>query len=177
MSRLVSSLILSWAALGLLGSSFQLGIQYGETVAAIGLVAWSYFLIYGGLTRLIMLMVPRAVAARVMVGLLIQLFLVATGSLLPIAILMFMTRFQQFSYGWHQAMNPFWTIADIGEYGITSDNTLSMVLLPLLAAVIFGLNLVLCGRDVMFIRIEVPHRLEEEKAQTAEPPQVPDPFS
>jgi len=177
MCCLVTSLVLSWMALGLLGNSLRLGIEYGETVAAIGVVVWAYFVLYGGLARLFMLIIPRTVVARVMIGLLIQFFLIAVGTLLPLAIMLFMTGFREFFYGWHQALNPFWTISDIASNGISNDNAATLILLPLLALPVFGLNLVMSGRDVLLIRIGLPPKLEQElQTQITPPSPIPDPF-
>jgi hypothetical protein len=177
MCCLVTSLIFSWVALGLLGSSFQLGISHGEIVAGVGVAVWAYVVFYGGLTRILMYLIPRTVVARVLLGLLIQFFLIAFGALFPMAFMLFLTGFRELDYGWHQALNPFWTLSDISSYGITNDNATSLILLPLLAIPVFGLNLWLCGRDVLLIRIGLPPKLEEElraKAQTSLP--TDDPF-
>lgn len=178
MSCLVTSLIFSWIALGAFGPSLQLGIEFGETVGAIGLVCWAYFLFYAGLARLVMLLCSRTVVARVLVGLLIQAFLIGVGTLLPLAVVLFLNDFQEFYYDWHQALNPFWTISDIGQHGITNDNMATLVLLPLLGILVFGLNLLLSGRDVLLIRIELPPRLEQEmKSRVPDQPPTPDPFA
>lgn len=175
---LLTSVVSCWIVLGILSDSLRLGISYGESIAAVGLVVLSYFVFYTGLTRLIMLAIPRTVAARVVVAFFIQVLAVATGTLGSYSVILAFYGFQHFDYSWVQALNVLWTLNEFAESGITTYNSPTLVLLPLLAMAVFVLNLILCGRDVMLLRVGLPPRLREElETQTAETPLAPDPFA
>ncbi len=175
---LVTGVVTAWIALVLAGEYLKLGLTDGEAVAALGVLVWSYFVFYTGLTRLIMFAVPRNVVARVIVAFVIQVVLVAAGTLGSYTIASIANRFLPFEYGWHQMLNIIWTLMDVASTGISMDNSPTLLLMPLLALGVFVLNLVLCGRDVLLVRVGLPPKLQEElNSKSIEVHVEPDPFA
>jgi hypothetical protein len=115
---------------------------------------------------------------RALIGFLIQILLVACGALVPFAAMLIAVRFQVFSYSWHHGLNVFWTLSDLASSRISGDNGIVLAGLPFLALLMFAVNLILCSRDVLLVRVELPARIREEIGRSVEPaPSVPDPFS
>ena len=168
---------IAWIALALLAPNFQMRINETEQIIAMSLLCWLYFLFYNGLARLLMLAIPKTVSGRMVMGFLLQAILVLAGVAVPMIVISLLNGFRQPDYGWHQFPNIVWTIGEVSSTGIASVAP-SFLLLALFAIPIFGLNLLLCGRDVLLVRIHVPGRLKEEiQANQPEPPATPDPFA
>lgn len=174
---LFSSYLFPWFALAVLNPSWRTGSTNSE-IAPMCLVCWSYFVFYNGLARLIMMAIPRISSGRMIVGFLVQIIVVAAGAALPFLITTFTNRFQPFNYGWHQFLNIPWTLTEMDGPGIGTVAP-AVVLLALCALAVFGLNLVLCGRDVLLVRINLPQRVQQEINELApsRTVAVPDPFA
>jgi hypothetical protein len=52
------------------------------------------------------------------------------------------------------------------DTGITSEIAVTLVIVPLLGLLIFGLNLVQCCRDVLLVRVSMPDRVLEDQSTT-----------
>lgn len=157
---LFTAYIFTWALLGLIARGFQIQINNGDDLAAICLVCWLYFVFFTGLTRLILLGVSRVVSGRMVVGFLIQLISVLAGMAIPYLLVTMALGFQYPDYGWHQFTNLYWTLDELGTRGITAVLP-SIIVLALFALPIFGLNLFLCGKDVLLVRINMPSHVKE----------------
>jgi hypothetical protein len=142
------------------------------------ILCWAYFVFYSGVTRLFMLAIPRSTPGRMLVGLLAQVIILAVGIFLPLLVAMLATGFRPFSYGPLHFLNMPWTITQLARSGAGMVGP-SILALALAAIIVFGLNLLLCCRDVLLVRASLPDRLLEEKMKDS--PQVtlapPDPFA
>jgi hypothetical protein len=151
---------------------YSAAYQQEEETIAIGMAALCYFMLYTGLTRLIMMTVPRHVVGRPFLGLLMQAFLFALVPLLPYLVLLSLNDFRSFSYGWHQFLFVTWTISELDSGGFTGVNAGALVLLAALSGIVFLINLLMCGRDVLLLRVELPPRIQQEVA-AARTPEAP----
>jgi hypothetical protein len=177
---LITGLVTPWILLGLFGPSFQLSIRYGESVAGIAIATWSSFVFYSGVTRLLMFAVSRRFHARVLIGLVIQLLLLVFGAMTAFFIALIASGFRDLDYSWIQVFNVMWTASDLASNGITNDNMPGLTVLSLLGLIVFVVNLLLCGRDVLLVRVGLPPRVKEEMGipdNLAVPEPAPDPFS
>jgi hypothetical protein len=140
------------------------------------LAAWSYFVFYSGLNRLLMMAIPKRIVGRMVIGPILQALVVLAGCLLPLTVVMLVNEFKPFDYGWHHALNIPWTLIEINTQ---AQSTLeSVAIIFVLAALMLGINILLCGRDVMLVRVNLPERLQSELQENAQPTQpAPDPFA
>ena len=145
--------------------------QGGEVSIIIGVVALSYFILYTGLTRLLMMTVPRHIVGRPFLGLVLQAFLFVLVPLFPFFVISAISDFQSFEYDWHQFLFVFWTISELGIGGFSAAIARSVVMLAALSGVVFLINLLLCGRDVILLRVELPPRVQQD-VEAAHPPKA-----
>ncbi|MBX3423064.1 MAG: hypothetical protein KF752_16025 [Pirellulaceae bacterium] len=155
------------------GQAFQLPLYNVENSLAIVWMAGAYFVFFTGTTRLIMLIVPRQVSARLLVGFLLQCMMVVVLGLLPYSAVLVANRFEPFDYDWHQSLNVYWTLEDVVNNGISARHTIALVAVPLLAAAVFVLNLGLSSQDILLVRVQLPQRLQQEIASTTTTPPTP----
>jgi hypothetical protein len=174
---LYTSYLTGWFALSVAPAMSINSRLIGSEISAFCVASWGYFVFYCGLNRLLMLAIPRHVQGRMLIGLLLQGILISLGVLIPFLIMLLVTGFREFPYDWHQFSNLFWTFSLLERSSGASIGS-SLLLLVLCAVGVFGLNLLLCGRDVLLIRTRLPNRLQEElnKDQIV-PPAAPDPFA
>ncbi len=171
MTCLFTAYVITYGVLALTARGFQISINHGDDLVTICFVSWLYFMFFTGLTRLILLMVSRTVSGRMVIGFLIQAISVLAGMAIPYLLVTMATGFQYPDYGWHQFTNIAWTMDELTARGITAVLP-AIIVLALFALPIFGLNLFLCGRDVLLVRIHLPGRIQKE---TQAP--IPDPFA
>jgi hypothetical protein len=119
-----------------------------------------------------MMTVPRHIVGRPFLGLLMQGFLFALIPLLPYLILLALNDFRSFEYDWHQFLFVYWTISELDSGGFNSVNARALVLLAALSGMVFLINLLMCGRDVLLLRVELPPRVQQELA-AARTPEAP----
>lgn len=168
---------LAWIALALAAQIFQLGINQMEQIMVYSIACWLYFVFYTGLARLIMFLIPKSISGRMIIGFLVQVIAVMIGGLLPLFFASAINQFREPDYGWHQFLNLVWTLEQLQSSGIGMVAQ-SIVLLALFAFPIFGLNLILCGREVRLVRVHLPRRLQQEiQANQPAPLPIPDPFA
>jgi ABC-type transport system involved in multi-copper enzyme maturation permease subunit len=173
---LFTSYLVAWAGLAVFNPGWSRGNASGQLVQMC-IVCWAYFTFYNGLARLVMMAVPRIVTGRMVIGLLVQVLVVGAGVTLPFLVALIGSGFRPFNYSWHQFLNIPWTLIEMERTGIGSVVP-SMILLALCALPVFGLNLILCGRDVLLVRMNLPQRLQQEINELAPSPAVvPDPFA
>jgi hypothetical protein len=77
--------------------------------------------------------------------------------------------FRSFDYGWHQFLFVSWTISELDSGGFSSVNARALVLLAALSGIVFLINLLMCGRDVLLLRVELPPRVQQELAAKRTP--------
>lgn len=149
--------------------------SYGATTCNIALTC--YLVIYLGINRLILLALPSHLQARMLVSVAMLAVFLLMAHLLPILAVYYANDYREPTYGIHQTFNIFWTTYEIADgRGVAMGEVLT--LLTLCAVGVFGLNLLLCTRDVMLVRVAAPPRVAKEKTPRKVAPAEPiDPFA
>ncbi|MFK7736387.1 MAG: ABC transporter permease [Pirellulaceae bacterium] len=157
-----------------------------DSVAICGYLYLCYLAFYLGLNRLLLLCLPQSMPSKMLGSgamLIVMLVVVHLGPLLAIY---YLNDFRNPDYDWHQAFNIPWTVTEVNRNGIAA--TLSnfsgslgrgFMLLTLCAVGVFGLNLLLCTRDILLVRVAEPPRVREDKglSPTETTPKAADPFA
>jgi hypothetical protein len=156
--------------------SLSLQMRMGRSsLVYVGYLLLCYLVIYIGFNRMLMFAVAKYMPARMLGAFAMMAVLLLLSHMLPLVIAFFLNDYREFDYDWHQALNIVWTCTEAAR-GLNTPVEVAMGILTLLAIGIFGLNLVLCTRDVMLVRISEPPRVKEE-TETPKPTVVADPFA
>jgi hypothetical protein len=166
-----------WGTMSLTEIYYSLSLQLRmgrSSLVYVGYLMVCYLAIYVGINRLLMLSVGRHMPARMLGAFALMAVIGMVLHLVPWVSVFLMNDYREYPYDWHQAMNIFWTCTEAFD-GMTGPLEFSMVMLTILAISVFGLNLILCTRDVMVVRVAEPPRvLAETKVVT---PVAKDPFA
>ena len=127
-----------------------------------------YVTFYLGLGRLLIGLARKVSSTTLFLALLVNFLLLLGGTALPMVI--------QFSqdppvrdYTLWQAFNPFWTLGDVAAArSITNEAGTVLLIVGTAALVVFLLNLPQVIREVQFVRVAKPRRVEEEDQAAAE---------
>lgn len=142
----------------------------------VGHVLLCYLAFYVGINRLLMMLVPRQQSSRMVGAVAMMAAILLLSHLVPMFLVYYANDYREFDYDWHQAFNIIWTVREV-VVNNSVDLGASMVIITLCAIAVFGLNLLLCTRDVMLVRVGPPPRVrEEELAKQPTPAPVIDPF-
>ncbi|MEO8270087.1 MAG: hypothetical protein ABI557_10215, partial [Aureliella sp.] len=142
----------------------------------VGYVLLCYLVFYVGINRLLMMLLPRQQPSRMVGAVAMMAAILLLSHLVPLFMVYSANDYREFDYDWHQAFNIIWTVQEILDNN-SVDLGVSMVIITLCAIGIFGLNLLLCTRDVMLVRVGLPPRVREEVlAKLPTPAQAIDPF-
>lgn len=154
---------------------FRSGRDAGTIV--IGYLLLVYLVFYVGLNRLMMMLVPRHVPARILASIALMIATLVMVHMLPLFLAYYANDYRDFDYAWHQAFNIFWTYNEADSM-FSLDIGASMLIVTLCAIVVFGLNLIFCTRDVMLVRVVVPPRIRQDDSLNQPTPSIPaDPFA
>lgn len=155
--------------------SLSLQLRMGRTsLVYVGFLMLCYLVIYLGLNRLLMLGVGRHMPARMLGAFALMAVMMLLMHLIPWVTVFFLNDYREYSYDWHQSLNIFWTCSEAFD-GVSAGLEFTMAMLTILAISIFGLNLVLCTRDVMLVRVAEPPRVQAETKVVT--PVANDPFA
>lgn len=131
-----------------------------------------YVIFYLGLTKLILDVLRRWIRPGLAIGGLVQIALVLISTVLPLAIQAM--YFPQRNYSLLQLSNPFWTVTEAINYRWRSSSSLEIeiaaVLVPTAALVVLLLNLPAVARELRFVRIATPARVQVETGVTVDDP-------
>lgn len=147
-----------------------------DSVIVAGYLLLGYLAFYLGLNRLLMLGLPKTIPARMLGSITLLAVTLLLAHLIPLLIAFYWNDYREFDYAWHQAFNIVWSVNEAIENGplnrataaFSSQIGASMLIVTLCAIVIFGLNLVLCTRDVLLVRVAEPPRVREDKLGPAQ---------
>ena len=163
-------------ALAFEGEFTNLGGRHSSALL-VGHVLLCYLAFYVGINRLLMMLVPRRQPSRMVGAVTMMVAILLLSQLAPLFLVYYANDYREFAYDWHQALNIIWTVREIVDNN-SVDLGAGMVIITLCAIGIFGLNLLLCTRDVMLVRVGLPPRVrEEELAKQPTPLQAIDPFA
>ncbi len=144
---------------------------------SVGYLLLCYLAFYVGLNRLIMMMIPRQVPARMLASIALMIATLVMTHMLPLFFAYYANDYRDFDYAWHQAFNIFWSVAEVSDNN-SLDIGASIAIITLCAIAVFGLNLVFCTRDVMLVRVVVPPRIRDDDGLNQPTPPLPvDPFA
>jgi hypothetical protein len=157
-----------------------------DSVAVCGYLYLCYLAFYLGLNRLLLLCLPQSMPSKMLGSGAMLIVMLATVHLVPLLAVYYLNDFRNPDYDWHQAFNIPWTVNEVTRMGLGA--TLSnfsgnlgrgFMLLTLCAVGVFGLNLFLCTKDILLVRVAEPTRVREDKglSPTDAPPKVDDPFA
>jgi hypothetical protein len=147
---------------------FNVSALKGEILEA-SIVATSYLVIYLGLSKLILSAVRRYEEVRLTIRFLVPVLLVMVGGGGPWVLQITNPQTRNLDYTLLQTTNPVWTL---WEYCVDGGIPAGMsgwlvTVLPLVAVIIWGLNLPGIARELMQTRVAKPARVAEEDAELA----------
>jgi hypothetical protein len=132
-----------------------------DSVMAAGYLLLCYLAFYLGVNRLVMMLVPRQLPGRMIGSVAMLAVILILSHMIPLFTAYYLNDYREFDYAWHQAFNIVWSTSEAIDQ-VSLDIGASLVILTLCAIGVFGLNLVLCTRDVMLVRVALPPRVREE---------------
>ncbi len=131
---------------------------------------WLYAALYLGVGRMASWLLFRKMGVGRIVA--TGLFLVVFNVLGVIASCLFSlwdSNYQNMDFGFYCFINPWWTLAEAfpTEYGQNTnwDVDLAVFLLAVVAIPIFLINLFLTAKDIVVQRVEIPERVQQERAR------------
>ena len=119
-----------------------------------------YLIIYLGIGRLFLLLVPRREQLGFLLPLIVHTFLAVAAIGIPFSIQMFSRRYINAGYTNIQIPNWGWTIAESMDSGL--NNQAIPVILGVVAAGVFLVNLVLAAREIEAVRLATPERVRQD---------------
>jgi hypothetical protein len=139
-----------------------------DSLLVFGALETAYLTIYLGLGLLAIRLLRRLGQAGLMLGLLIQLLLVLLGCGAPMLIDTLSNSMGRMEYSLLQMSNPFWTLGKVADTStLPVETPVLLVLLPIVALVVLGMNLPGIIRELRHVRIAKPLRVAEEDAELA----------
>lgn len=158
-------------------------LVFGKPTTALGsresaitffVLAWCYSITYLGVGRLLIGLMRRVTYVPLVAAFLLHVILLLAGVGTPTVIHEMSEQFRGSGYSLLLVTNPFWTLAEIWEGGLTGYLDLLLILLPAAAIVTFLLNLRSVSAELARHRIAAPTRVSEDE-QELHPMAVPGP--
>jgi len=166
--NLAMALVFTWIAIAANAfiysgrASSLLGATPYQVIFIFGLIEFSYLVIYLGLGRWLTALLRRFNQGKMLLGFLIQVLLLMIGCGAPLTIHLMIADMRN-DYSLLEITNPFWTLEEIIEHrSITPEVTVALFVLPLVAGVVFLVNLPSVITAVRHVRIAKPRRVAEE---------------
>lgn len=139
-----------------------------EGILAFGVLATSYVAIYLGLGLLLLGLLRRIGRTGLMLSALIQILLLLLGCGVPLLIETLTPQRGAIGYSLLQMSNPFWTIGKVTDSSsVPVETPVLLTILPIVAAIVFAMNLPAIFRELRYVRIAKPLRVAEEDAELA----------
>jgi hypothetical protein len=180
LSNLAAALLMVLAAVASAGmlpqsSNWAAGGHVGEILAFATLVL-AYATIYLGLGLLLLRLLRKVARVGILLGALIQTLLVLLGTGVPMIVHLMSPQLRGSDYSLLHITNPFWSSLYVSERSpLPPEGHILLVVVPVVALVVFLLNLPGVGREVQQVRIAKPPRVAEEDAQLAAQKTPPQP--
>jgi hypothetical protein len=170
------TMLLVWGMLALVVTQANSWGVSDEAVLQFGLLGWCFLAAYLGVGRLLLLPL-RTRGVGPIVSLLLQLLLVALGTIVPVVLQTVLFGGQSFAnqYSVLQVTNPFWTLGEtLGSSAGFLQNELwvAMLLLLGMALMQIAVHFVATIREVEQTRTALPSRVQADDAvlQAAQTP-------
>jgi hypothetical protein len=126
------------------------------------LIGVGYITAYLGLGKLIVDLLRRVAAVPMVASVLINGFLIAAGSGIPLVIHM-MSNLRYSGYSLLHVTNPIWTLEQILFGGSAYTDEL-VVIIPFAGLAMFAVNLPAVIREIRQVRVAAPARIQEDDA-------------
>jgi hypothetical protein len=137
-----------------------------NSVLVVGTLTTAYVTIYLGIGLLLTRGFRRLFPSGLLLGALIQVSLAAAGIIAPLVIQSTSSRWSWDQYSLLQMPNPFWTLFHVVDRNaLPVETPVLMTMLPLVALIVFLLNLPGVAKELRHVRIARPARVVEEDAQ------------
>lgn len=144
---------------------WRISITFWDHIVPFGMLGFCYIVIYLGLGLLLIRLIRRFTVAGLVLSVLLQIFLLLMGCLVPLIIQLTLPEYRNQSYSLLQITNPLWTLAEVlNRNGPSQQLPYLLAFVPMAAVVVFLLNLPGIVREVRNIRIIKPQRVLEEEA-------------
>lgn len=146
------------------------------SISGTAIVLLCHLTIYLGINRVFLYCLSSKIGSRMVASVAMLVVILLFAHLLPLFTVFYFNDYREFDYDWHQALNIFWTVSEVNRTGVFTLGG-SLILLTVVASCCFLLNLMICSRDIMLVRVAMPERvLAEETARVEEKPAT-DPFA
>jgi ABC-type transport system involved in cytochrome c biogenesis permease component len=175
-------LLLCGTAYGLVLTQDLFGIPVGNgrgtndhyELYVFALLLVSYYVIYLGATRLVIILVKHRERFGLVLPTLLHLLALLAGAALPFVYESWRNRFNVFTYSRLQSINWFWTLEEAVEGNITD---LSIVIgLGIVAVLVLAANLIVIRREVEATRVAAPKRVLDDEQPAEAVTELVDPL-
>ena len=154
--------------IGVWGTSQSWSMNEINSALVVGTLTAAYVTIYLGTGLLMTRGFRRLFPSGILSGALIQVSLAATGIIAPLVIQPMSSSWSWDQYSLLQMPNPFWTITHvIDRNALPVETPVLMTVLPVVALIVFLLNLPGVAKELRNVRIARPARVAEEDAKLA----------
>ena len=137
-----------------------------NSVLVFGTLTTAYVAIYLGGGLLLIRGLRRLFPAGLILGALVQVALAAAGIIAPLVIQSSSSNWMWDQYSLLQMSNPFWTLVHVVDRtALPVETPVLMTVLPIIALLVFVLNLPGVALEVRHVRIARPARVVEEDAE------------
>ena len=150
-----------------------------NSALVVGTLTTAYVTIYLGSGLLLTRGFRRLFPSGLFLGALIQVSLAAAGIIVPLVIQPMSSSWSWDQYSLLQMSNPFWTLMHVVDRNaLPVETPVLMTVLPLVALIVFLLNLPGVAKELRHVRIARPARVVEEDAElmpvavSPEPPRL-----
>ncbi len=136
-----------------------------------------YYICYLGLSRLLIVLIPRRERYGFVLPTLIHVLVLLAGSALPFVLESWVHRFGPFNYSATQITNWLWTLEECIDTGVT--DPFVPIGVGLATGVILLINMMVVRSEIEAVRVEAPERvkLEDQQLRGDKPPVVRDPLA
>jgi hypothetical protein len=138
-----------------------------DTCAVVGGVMISYLAFYLGLGLLLVRLLRKFAHVPLFLTLLLQVLLLMLFTFVPLIIHMMSPGLRHLDYMILHVLNPFWTMTELADRPLSGSSLWgveAVYIVPILAMIVFVLNLPSVAREVARVRIDRPKRVAEEDA-------------
>jgi len=178
-SSLVGGLVMAMIGLAsaeAFGTLRSWGSNYGPTIIAFGVLGLSYITIYLGLGLMLVRLFRRFTYVGILLTGLTHILLLMIGCGIPTVIQMMSRNLRNLDYTLLQITNPIWTLVHIGDRSsLPPEAPLLLTVLPLVALIVFMLNLPGVAAEVRHVRLAKPRRVADEDAELSAQLAPPEP--
>lgn len=136
-----------------------------DTAITFFFLAWCYSIAYLGVGRLLIGLMRRITYVPLVAAFLLHVILLLAGVGTPTVIHEMSDQFRGSGYSLLLVTNPFWTLAELVEGGLTGYLDLLLILLPAVAIVTFLLNLRAVTAELARHRIAAPERVAQDEQE------------